>query len=60
MKKMKSKIGITYGSEEGFDVFCSRVDDDVADVALFDLAQHLTVRAHRPLSNVNFHFARGG
>ena len=35
------------------------VDDDVANVALLNLAQHLTVRADSSLTDVHLHFARG-
>lgn len=35
-----------------------RVDDDVVDVALLDLTQHLTVGGARALADVHLHVAR--
>ena len=55
-KKDKNK---TYSSEEGFDVFCLGVDDNVANVTLFNLTQHLTVGADSALTDVHLHFAGG-
>lgn len=48
---------VTYGSEENVDVLRPRVDDNVVDVSLFDLSQHLAVSVDRSLSDVHFHFA---
>lgn len=48
----------TYGSEENVDVLRPCVDDDIVDVSLLDLAQHLAVSVDCSLSDVNFHFAR--
>ena len=36
-------------------VLAARVDDDVANVALSDLAQHLAVRGHGALADVDLH-----
>jgi hypothetical protein len=49
---------MTYGSEENVDVLRPRVDDNVVDVSLLDLAQHLAVSVDRSLTDVHFHFAR--
>lgn len=49
--------GGTYCSEEGFHVLRLRVHDDVANVPLLDLTQHLAVSVHGPLPDVHFHFA---
>ena len=48
----------TYGSEENVDVLRPCVDDNIVDVSLLDLAQHLAVSVDCSLSDVNFHFAR--
>jgi hypothetical protein len=49
---------MTHGSEENVDVLRPRVDDNVVDVSLLDLAQHLAVSVDRSLTDVHFHFAR--
>ena len=36
-----------------------RIDDDVVNVSLLDLAQHLAVSAHRALTDVHLHFTGG-
>lgn len=46
---------VTYGPEEGIDVLRVCVNDDVADVALLDFAQDLTIGVLRCLSDVYFH-----
>ena len=46
---------ITYGSEESIDVLGVCVDDDVADVALFDFTQDLSVGVFGRLSDVHLH-----
>lgn len=51
-------LDMTYGSEENVDVLRPRVDDNVVDVSLLDLAQHLAVSVDRSLTDVHFHFAR--
>lgn len=48
-----------YRSEEALDVFGFRVDDDVVDVALFDLAQNVAIILDGRLPNVHLHLAVG-
>lgn len=40
------------------DMFRPRIDDDVVDISLLDLAQNLAISVDRSLTDVHFHFAR--
>ena len=51
-------VQMAHRSEEEVDVLSPRVDDDVVNVALFDLAQNVTVGGARALPDVDLHVTR--